>query len=413
MAISKLPACLMVLLLSLFLHACGGAGLTVADGGISGTGITMGRITKFGSIYVNGIKFNVDQASFIRDGNPASDQSEFSVGEYVVIKGFVDRTGLTGIASEVVFEDIVEGAVTHATSDNLSIEVLGQTILTDASTQFHGFAQLSDLVAGNIVEVSGLKNAEGLITATSIKLKQSDFVPSVSQNELKGTVTELDTVNQTFLIKNIVIDYSQAEFQGFAGTQLKDGQFIEAKSNTMVIGNTLQADQIKLEKEYQEVIQNTKLKVEGIVTRFNSIKDFDVNGIPVTTNQNTQYKKGTIADVVLNAEVDVKGKVGKTGVLLAAEIELEKPDTVQDDNSDESSDDGKQEESDAASGDNSKEGDVTEGASEEEGNENTSKVANEDNDKTEKVLGEADSEDAESSDNKKQDESNEDENDPK
>ena len=46
------------IILLLVLTACGGGG--ASDGGIGGTGITQGRITGFGSIIVNGIKFDVN-----------------------------------------------------------------------------------------------------------------------------------------------------------------------------------------------------------------------------------------------------------------------------------------------------------------------------------------------------------------
>ncbi|MCU7855552.1 MAG: hypothetical protein KZQ79_07650, partial [Candidatus Thiodiazotropha sp. (ex Lucinoma borealis)] len=47
------------------LYSCGGGGGSqVADGGIGGTGVSMGRVTGFGSIFVNGIEFETDNASF-------------------------------------------------------------------------------------------------------------------------------------------------------------------------------------------------------------------------------------------------------------------------------------------------------------------------------------------------------------
>ncbi|RKZ69084.1 MAG: hypothetical protein DRQ44_03495, partial [Gammaproteobacteria bacterium] len=52
----------------LWLIACGGGG---SDGGSESTptttsGVSLGTITGFGSVFVNGIKFNTDNASIFR-----------------------------------------------------------------------------------------------------------------------------------------------------------------------------------------------------------------------------------------------------------------------------------------------------------------------------------------------------------
>ena len=201
-------------LLSAFLNSCGG-GIDVASNGsdgITGTGVTAGRVTSFGSIYVNGIKFDVDSATFSRDGAASSGQSEYSVGEYVVIKGSVDDSdpaNPTGTAEEVIFEDILDGEVTEASADNLTIKVLGQSIEIDSNTTLlddrdgstsDTFPNLTDLIVGNMVEVSGVRDADGLIKATSIKLKEDSFVVGESENEIKGTVSSLNTSDETFML---------------------------------------------------------------------------------------------------------------------------------------------------------------------------------------------------------------------
>jgi len=315
-------------LLSAFLSACGGE-LSVADngGGITGTGITAGSVTAFGSIYVNGIKFDVDSATFSRDGVVSTGQSEFSLGEYVVIKGTVDNTGTAGIADDVSFEDLLEGVVTVASIDDVTIEILGQLVEIDSNTKLlidsdnlpaAIFAKLSDLVVGNIVEVSGLKDSTGLIKATSIKLKED----SGSENELKGTISGIDLVAKTFVIGNILVDYSAATLDGFNGDP-ENGQFVEVNSSIAYDGVTLIADEVELEDEHLVIDTGTELEMEGIVTRFVSKLDFDVNGIPVTTNSETVYENGTENEIGLNTSLEVEGKINSSGILVAEEIEFE------------------------------------------------------------------------------------------
>ena len=309
-------------MISLFLFACGAgnSNLTVANGGITGTGITLGRITNFGSIFVNGVRFDVDNATFLRDGKPSSGQSEFSVGEYIVINGTVDTTGTFGIATKVSFTDILEGAVTQASTDDSTIEILGQIVKTDQLTIFHNFMALGELATGNVVEVSGVKDAVGVIIATSIKLKQVGFVAGISENELKGTVRNLSTSRQTFDINNISIEYGSASLEGFGGVSIQNGQFVVAKSDSAIIGNILNASKVELEEEFQSFTENAEVEIEGKVTRFVSVTRFDLNGLIVTTNAETEYKNGVAADITLNTFLEVKGQVNRAGVLVAKEI---------------------------------------------------------------------------------------------
>ena len=309
-------------LISLLINACGGAGTTVADGGISGTGISMGRITNFGSIFVNGIRFDVDNASFIRDGIPSLGQAEYSVGEFITIKGSIESTGNRGVAKEVTFSNEVEGAVTAATTDNKTIEILGQAVNTDQLTVLIGFNVLSDLISGNIVEVSGVKDASGNIQATSIKLKESSFVDGVSENDLKGIIVNLNLVTQTFSINNINIEYGAATLEGFNGQALQNGQFVEVKSNSAIVANSIIASKVELENEYQNLEENTEAEIEGYVTRFASALDFDLNGLAVTTNSETRFINGTAVNIAMSTFLEIEGKVNASGVLLADRIEF-------------------------------------------------------------------------------------------
>jgi hypothetical protein len=306
----------------LFFTGCGGSSIEVADGGITGTGITMGRITNFGSIIVNGIKFDVDNATFTRDGLN-SQQSEYRVGEIVTILGSVDANGIAGIATSVTFSDSLEGEVTQVSTNGVTIEILGQTINTDQLAVFHGFNNLSELTVGNVVEVSGLKDATGVITATSIQLKQNAFVVGITENEIKGIVSNVNQAQMTFQVNNLTIDFSNATLKKFPSNLLVAGQFIEAKSNQVIENNTFVAFEVELEEEQQlPPSTNEEIEIEGLITRFASSLDFDVSGLRVTTNNSTEYKKGSQSDLILNTLIEVEGRTNSSGILVAEEIKF-------------------------------------------------------------------------------------------
>ena len=313
----------------LLLISCGGGSDNEEDiasegGGISGTGITsIGVITGFGSIYINGIRFDVDNATFNRDGKASTGQSEFSIGEYIVIKGTLNADKKTGIAKSVSFTDIVEGQITSINISNSNIEVLGQSILITKDTVFHGFRNLTEINKGNIVEVSGIKNAAGEGIATSLKLKKKQF-DNDSENEIKGLITQLNKTQKTFKISQIIVDYAGTKFEGITPGNLKNGQFVEVKSRSPLVGNTLIAHKIELEDKNHEVKDaKGELELQGLVTRFVSVTDFDVNNQKITTHPGTKYEHGKPGDIILNTLIEVEGKVNSAGVLVADEVSFD------------------------------------------------------------------------------------------
>ena len=100
----KLKRTLLSAATCLLLSSCGGGDMFTAGiggGGIGGTGISMGTIAGFCSIWVNGVRYDVSNASFTRDGASVSGQGDYRIGEVVTITGSVNADGVSGVAPEV------------------------------------------------------------------------------------------------------------------------------------------------------------------------------------------------------------------------------------------------------------------------------------------------------------------------
>ena len=315
--------------IAIFLSACNDENAVLAaNGGLTGTGITMGRITNFGSIFVNGIRFDVDNATFMRDETSSKKQADFSVGEFVVIKGVVAEDGINGVAMEVSYSDILEGEVTNTSTDGVSLEILGQLVHTDALTVLHGIDLLSDLNVGNMVEVSGILGAKGHIIATNLKLLQVHFIEGVSTNILKGTITNHDSTTQKFEMQGVVVDYGNALLEGYEGHEIHDDQYVEVKSKTVITGNTLTASTLRLIQEDHVLPNHHTVNIEGLISRYVSTTDFDVNGLPVITTPDTRYNNGNVNHLDENVFITLQGSVQTTGVLVAESILFETKQTL-------------------------------------------------------------------------------------
>ncbi|MAP31094.1 MAG: hypothetical protein CMG81_00840, partial [Marinobacter sp.] len=86
----------------------GGGGIGIADGGIRGTGSSVGPVSGFGSVFVNGVKFETDGEVISNDGIEREDQLE--EGMILRIDGDWRDDG-SGDADTVEYDDTFRGPV--------------------------------------------------------------------------------------------------------------------------------------------------------------------------------------------------------------------------------------------------------------------------------------------------------------
>lgn len=318
----KIPTILTVLATLFVLSACGGgssAGPPVDPPGITRTGFTVGPITNFGSVFVNGVRYSTTTAVITVDDSPAT-QADLKVGQVVVVHGTFDDGLTTGTADSIRFDDNVEGPVQSIDLAAGRLVVLGQTVIAGADTSFDDNIQpasLAGLVVGDIVEVSGLVLADGSIDATRIDRKAAG-----SPFEIRGTVSNLDSVNFRFSLNAQVVDYSGATLDNFPGGQVSNGQIVEAKGSSFNGAGALVATRVEFEGPTVAGNNGDRMEIEGFITRFASAQDFDVSGLPVATNNGTVFEGGTSADLGLNIKVEIEGTLNASGVLVAAKVEI-------------------------------------------------------------------------------------------
>ncbi len=298
------------------LTACGGGGGSTTAG-ISGTGITSGPITAFGSIYVNGYRFDIDGADITVDDAGGLSQSNLRKGMQVVVRG--DYAGTTGTAISVEYDELVQGPV-----ENLSTEVDGSKTFTvfgiqvtmNRTTTIFEDVTFDDLINNNVVEVSGLVDGSGNIIASFIKEKENavSFGGSGSEVELKGIVSnvsgnglpgtgsfEIDTSISTTIVINIL---GSAEMEDLVGGRVRNGDYVEVEG---IIQNptTINATEVEKEDEtYGE--EGDEVNIKGIVSGFTSLSStFQVGA--QTVDASTAELEPTTLVITNGLEVEVEG----------------------------------------------------------------------------------------------------------
>jgi len=332
-----------------------------AGGGIGGTGISVGKITAADgtSVDVNGVEFDTTNSTVTVDG-AAGDQNNLKVGMIVKVDGTFNPDRTTGLAASIEFKDILEGPVASVSSmdtvtNTVAIEVLGQTVIVDSTTYFDNFSDfdgngtvdltefMNDIVAGNVIEVSGFVDADGIIYASYISLKSGTFEDYGSEIELKGIITALNEIPGTFIIGRLTIEFSlDTDFEHMTFDDLRDGLYVEVKGNGGFSDGVLIASKIELEDDVYHFEDNDEFEVEGYVTALLTEGKFKLAGHIVQVIATTQYKDGSIvdiADIKVNMKLEVEGTVDALGVLEADRIKVETGDNDSEDDSEDDSTD--------------------------------------------------------------------------
>ena len=100
------------------LAACSGGGDSSSDNQPQSAAqdvpvISSGAITGFGSVFVNGVRFETSGAAFTINGRPGT-QADLRVGDVVKIHGHRDGAG-NCTADHIDFDDLVKGPVRAST----------------------------------------------------------------------------------------------------------------------------------------------------------------------------------------------------------------------------------------------------------------------------------------------------------
>jgi len=310
-----------VLPLSLCIAACG-SGNDNEVAGIDGSGAPVtsstGIIDGFGSIIVNGVRYDSSQSIILINGQSGS-ENDLRTGYKVKITGTQEEAD-SGVAEIIEFRPDLVGNITQINNAKKHIIILGQTIQITNTTIFDRAItphNIEGLRVGERILISGHADNNGVITATRIER-------SLQTHQINGVISHLNEASSHFMIRNITVDYSAAMFDDIEDNQLVNGMHVSIRgsvSNTEVFN----AQYIKgIDNRFSDNI--ARAKVEGFITRFTSATDFDVDGITCTTTTQTNYANGNQTQLTLGTAVEITGSVNALGILVAQKIQFGRAD---------------------------------------------------------------------------------------
>ena len=316
------------LMLSLVLAGCGttndgGSGSGSGDGGTSNPAsggttllISTGPITGFSSIIVNGITFDIAQAHIQLD-DEGGDADDLRLGMVVTVTGSRQGTASTQ-GTSVVFQDNLEGPIERLDLALDTLVVLGQTIRVNGLTAIEvvgrqAVVPLATLHVGDFVEISGVVDASGAISASRIESR--GVLASNTTVELKGVLSNLNAPAATFQIGTLAVDFRTATVEG----ALANGALVEVHGTQATPGGPLRATRIQVKQAIQ-LPENTQGEIEGLVTALLTPTRFRIGERVVQTTSQTLFENGAVGNIALNVKLEVEGRLDATGTLVAEKI---------------------------------------------------------------------------------------------
>lgn len=325
---SRITPAGVTLALAAVLAACGGAIGSGGTGAVSPS-VSGGTVTGFGSVIIDGLRFDDRSVPTLAENEPGNPQpAESRIGHRVEVE--VDSHGE---ASALRVEASVIGAVTSSSISGPqagSFVVLGQTITVNANasagpvTQFGGgYGSALDLRAGDVVEVHGAsKTSNNAAVLQATRIEKRPAVPAYLR--VSGIVSGLGASGPNkFTIGALTVDYGSASISPNGA----------APSNGVAVVVFAPVGQLTVAAGALPVLVASKLRirpsapvnVETTVSGFIGLLDsaqgqFDLVGLKVKYDPSVVQPAGTVlAD---GQYVRVRGSFAEDGTLLATQVRL-------------------------------------------------------------------------------------------
>lgn len=301
------------------LAGCGGGGTdgTVGSGGTGSASsaatasdrlntVAVGPITGFGSIIVNGVKYDDSQASVSSDDRGGITRSDLRLGMLVEVRGSSSASTGLGTANSVSVRSELKGVVQNRTATDFVL--LGVIVRTDANTVYEN---TSNAVNGDFVEVYGVYDPSNrVLLATRVEKK------TAAEQKLRGAVSALDVAARRFSIGTVLIDYSNAgQIAGLAnGADVQVYGPTPPSTGAWSISRGVVQGSLSLSNV-------SRVELKAVIEQFTSLANFRLSGLSVD-GSGAVFEGGSAAQLAVGVRVELKGDVQGTTVR-ATKIQIE------------------------------------------------------------------------------------------
>ncbi|MDE2092589.1 MAG: hypothetical protein KGI87_01935 [Burkholderiales bacterium] len=306
------------------LAACGGGGTMVAStgGGVGtgGTGISMGTVTGFGSVVLDGTAYSSATPQYFAGTD--RDEARQVTSAAVELGGQLQiQLDAQGNPSTVLIAPELMGPVSTLSAAGFTVNGVPVRVNTDPHagpvTYYTGLANYAGLAVGMQLEVHGAygvdANGQGYIQATLIE----QLLGTNTVTRITGMVTNLNASAGTFQIDGLTVHYDATTSVLPAGMNLAAGQMVNVWSNVVPpSGNGVVAAGVIHIRTLQGV--SGPVQIGGLVSKLSGTR-FEAAGVPIDAG--APALAGVLPSLAAGAYVVVQGQSDAvSGVVMASGI---------------------------------------------------------------------------------------------
>lgn len=307
----------------LMLASCGGGSLVATTGGgvgTGGTGISLGTVTGFGSLVVDGTTYNSATPQYFAGDDQTAQalapSSSVTLGSRLQIT--LDGQGNPTV---VLIEPELMGAVSGLTATGFTVNGVAVRANTNPAlgpvTYYSGLSNFKGLANGMQVEVHGAfgldANGQGDVQASLIAQ-----LPSANPvTRITGIVSHWNPTRGSFNIGTETITVAPGATVLPSGMALADGELVNVWSN-QPLGNGGQAVTASALRIRTLKGQSGSVQIGGLVANLDGTR-FAVSGLPVDAS--AAALASTVQTLTTGEYVVVEGDADpSTGVVTASSI---------------------------------------------------------------------------------------------
>lgn len=311
-------ATLLLALSAAVITACGGggdSGGTTSAATEKATAYAAGPISGFGSVIINGVRYDDSRAVVTDDDDRARARDLLRLGMMVEVDAkALNAAAGTGEALRIRYGSEIVGPVDAAPTAT-GLVVLGQTVtITDATVFDSGLTGgLAAIKQGDVLEIHAQFDA----ATQAYRATRIESAAGATTYKLRGTVANLNTMAKTFTLGGQVVNYGGIASDDLP-PNLADGLRVRVRLQTTQVNGEWVATAVRT--GIRKVEDRPDGDVRGAITVFKSATDFEINGLKVNAS-NASFPDGN-AGIVLGAMVEVEGAI-VDGILVATKVELE------------------------------------------------------------------------------------------
>lgn len=279
------------------LAGCGGGGTVALLPGTGGTGIyAQGAIAGFGSVIVNGIRFD-DVAAAVQIDGAAAGSMDLRLGMVAGVQGQRGADAALAIASRIEVWSIAQGPVTQVQAGQFV--VAGMTIQTNSATVYDGIGSAAALATGQPVKVWGLQaGADGSRWVATRVAALPNPVAKVVSSGLVSVTAEQRSLNGLAMRGSIAATMTAGQLVRVKGVLSDAGLQVEEYKVLALPSDALSQHQVEMEGVVTEVLSTTRFMLGNIEVDISAVSISPTT--PITTGLRIEVH-GTVQGQLLKA----------------------------------------------------------------------------------------------------------------